>query len=155
MRALTDAELAALILEAVKAERAACATACADVAGQFLEPKKAVAWLCYSAIRDRDLAGCSNGTVSDLSEAPQAAGDLGELRDAARAFYNATVGQPLVRITSSSESLRDVAANAAKRLRCAIVATSPAACTDGAGSACIDGTVSKPDTAQHETPTSN
>jgi len=74
-----------LILEAVKAERAACALACVDVAGQFLEPKKAVAWLCYSAIRDRDLAGYA----------------------------------------------------------------------DCAGSARIDGTVSKPDTAQHETPTSN
>lgn len=46
-----------------------------------------------------------------------------KLRAAARAFYNATVAAPGVRISSHSEALRDAADSAGKELRALLVLT--------------------------------
>jgi hypothetical protein len=45
-----------------------------------------------------------------------------ELLDSARAFYNATVADSQVRISSSSQEKRDAAFNASERLRFALLA---------------------------------
>lgn len=47
------------------------------------------------------------------------------LREAARAFYNATVGQPGIRLTTANEALRDEAKAAGERLRALLVASGP------------------------------
>ncbi|MEW6479742.1 MAG: hypothetical protein AB1455_09855 [Pseudomonadota bacterium] len=47
------------------------------------------------------------------------------LRKTARAFYNATVAAPGVRITSNSKSLTDAAKSAGEDLRAALLATLP------------------------------
>lgn len=51
--------------------------------------------------------------------------DFDALREAARAFYNATVGQPGMRLTTADEALRDEAKAAGERLRALLVASGP------------------------------
>jgi hypothetical protein len=50
---------------------------------------------------------------------------LAELREAARAFYNATIAAPGVRLSSQSAELRDIAKAAGEELRALLVDLGP------------------------------
>lgn len=50
---------------------------------------------------------------------------MAELREAARAFYNATIAAPGVRLSSHSAELRDIAKAAGEDLRALLVASGP------------------------------
>lgn len=76
MKALTDAELAALILKAVEAERAACAALCATIierCGTIRE--RSVGFGCYMAILDRGRAAWAESAGSTRIDGPVSKSD--------------------------------------------------------------------------------
>lgn len=70
MKALTDAELATLILKAVEAERAACAALCLHLGERTKTIReRATALACFAAIRARDGIGV-DGVVNSADTRP-------------------------------------------------------------------------------------
>ena len=69
----------------------------------------------------------SRDGLLDLMRAVQAAERerFAELREVSRAFYNATVGQPGLRLTTADEAMRDAAKDAGECLRALLVASWP------------------------------
>lgn len=81
-------------------------------------------WDAMGCIADDEL--CLQMLSAHISSAVAAERERHDtLRKTARAFYNSTVATPGVRITSSSEALRDAAKSAGEDLRAALLATLP------------------------------